>query len=311
MICRIIRSPRPPGFTLIELLVVIAIIGILVGLLLPAVQQAREAANRVKCANNLKQIGLASHLFADRHGALPPSRMSMAEGPSWAWLILPDLEQQNLYNMWPEGWPYPGLAPGAPVTPQGIAQTAETLDTPVPTYFCPSFRSPGDANSAEVFTQPSGCVLSQAARGSVGDYAANIGSTGLDYTVSIPNGPSVAQNGALRAVKGVRFAEISDGLSNTLMVGEKHVPRGSEGAAPWDCGIYDGHNVPCSTRAAGPSFPLAILPQDPGWKFGSRHPGLTLFVFCDGSVHMLSNSMDRYTLGLLAQCNDGQVIPDY
>ena len=147
MVRSTIRSSRRRGFTLIELLVVIAIIGILVGLLLPAVQQAREAANRVKCANNLKQIGLAMHLYADSHGSLPPSRKATGESPTWAWLILPDLEQQNLYNLWPEGWPYPGLAPGAPITQAALAQTAAVLGTPVPIYFCPSFRSPGGPNT--------------------------------------------------------------------------------------------------------------------------------------------------------------------
>ena len=135
------------GFTLIELLVVIAIISILVGLLMPAVQKTREAASRIKCANNLKQIGLAVHLYVDTFGRLPPSRIGMAEGPSWAWLILPDLEQDNLYKLWPIGWPYPGLAPGAPITPEAVDQTSKVMSKQVPTYFCPSFRSPGDANT--------------------------------------------------------------------------------------------------------------------------------------------------------------------
>jgi len=140
------RTARP-AFTLIELLVVIAIISILVGLLMPAVQKTREAASRIKCANNLKQIGLAVHLYVDAFGRLPPGRIGMAEGPSWAWLILPDLEQDNLYKLWPIGWPYPGLAPGAPITPEAVDQTSKVMSKQVPTYFCPSFRSPGDANT--------------------------------------------------------------------------------------------------------------------------------------------------------------------
>jgi len=145
------------AFTLIELLVVIAIISVLMGLLMPAVQKAREAASRIKCANNLKQIGLANHLYVDHFDRLPPSRRSMAEGPSWAWLILPDLEQDNLYKLWPIGWPYPGLAPGAPTTPEAVDQTSRVLSKQVPTYFCPSFRSPGDSNTISVsFAQDPG-----------------------------------------------------------------------------------------------------------------------------------------------------------
>jgi prepilin-type N-terminal cleavage/methylation domain-containing protein len=142
------------GFTLIELLVVIAIISILVGLLMPAVQSARESANRIKCANNLKQIGLAMHLYHDQFQHLPPSRMSMREGPSWAWLILPQLEQENLYKRWPAGWPYPGLAAGAAVTPDAVSQINSVLGTAVPIYFCPSFRPPGTVS--ESFTQDPG-----------------------------------------------------------------------------------------------------------------------------------------------------------
>jgi prepilin-type processing-associated H-X9-DG protein len=146
---------------------------------------------------------------------------------------------------------------------------------------------------------------------SVGDYSANIGTTGFDYTVLIPGSLPIEENGPFRAVSGVRFAEITDGLSNTLMVGEKHVPRGLDGMHPWDCGIYDGHNPVCNTRAAGPSFPLARDRDDMGWKFGSHHPGLCQFVFCDGSVRSLFNSIDPVTLGLLAQRNDNQPIPEY
>lgn len=136
------RSHRS-AFTLIELLVVMSIISILVGLLMPAVQSAREAANRTHCANNLKQIGLAMHLYHNQHGRLPFSRRTLFEGHSWAWMILPNLEQQALFNKWPRNWPLPGLPPGKPVTPDVIVATQTLLSTPVPQYFCPSFRAPG------------------------------------------------------------------------------------------------------------------------------------------------------------------------
>lgn len=132
------RTGVRPAFTLQELLVVIAIIAVLIGLLLPAVQKVREAAARIACANNLKQIGLACHNYESARGSLPPSRRGTAEGPSWAWLLLPYLEQENLYKQWPEGYPYPGLAPGQPVTPADRVKMGSVLGTPVPTYFCPS-----------------------------------------------------------------------------------------------------------------------------------------------------------------------------
>jgi prepilin-type processing-associated H-X9-DG protein len=146
---------------------------------------------------------------------------------------------------------------------------------------------------------------------SVGDYAANIGTTGSDSTVFIPDGPPIEENGPFRAVTGVRFLEITDGLTHTLLVGEKHVPRGLELTHPWDCGLYDGHNPICNTRAAGPDFPLAVARDDPGWKFGSHHPGLVQFVFCDGSVRALINKINPDILGLLAQRNDGAPTPEY
>src|SRR5689334_13447044 len=98
------RSNRRAAFTLIEPLVVVAIIAVLIGLLLPAVQKVREAANRTKCENNLKQIGLACLNYESARGKFPPSRIRN-ECMTWAWLILPQLEQDNLYQLWPETCP--------------------------------------------------------------------------------------------------------------------------------------------------------------------------------------------------------------
>jgi prepilin-type N-terminal cleavage/methylation domain-containing protein len=145
-------GPRP-GFTLIELLVVIAIIGVLIGLLLPAVQSAREAAARTQCANNLKQIGLALNLYHNDYQRLPPSRLALTESPSWAWLILPYLEQENLYRQWQPGWPYPGVRPGVPVTAAGQTQAGQVLSTKVSTFYCPSFRTASSAPLSIPFSQ--------------------------------------------------------------------------------------------------------------------------------------------------------------
>lgn len=135
---------RLRGFILIELLVVISIISILIGLLLPAVQKVREAANRAKCLNNLKQISLACHLYENAHGRFPPTGLA-GEGPSWAWMILPHLEQENLYHKWDSGVQLFNISPS----------TAEALQTPVPLYFCPSRRDPRSESTVGLkFSQP-------------------------------------------------------------------------------------------------------------------------------------------------------------
>jgi prepilin-type N-terminal cleavage/methylation domain-containing protein len=290
------RRPLRTGFTLIELLVVIAIISILISLTMPAVQQAREAANRTYCANNLKQMGLAMHLYHDAHKHLPPSRKP-GEGPSWAWLILPQLEHQALYRMW--AW-------DSGVT---FSTFAGTTSSAVPLYFCPSRRDVNQGTSCQSFNQRGSCLLFTGSSDALGDYAASIGTTGTDYAVTIPNGPSLVPNGAFQFPTPVRFDDITDGLSNTFLAGEKHVPRSQFGVYPWDCSIYDGHNPVCNTRAGGPDFPLASLPTDPGWRFGSYHPGICQFVFADGGVRIIENNINSVTLGLLCQRNDGQAIP--
>ena len=135
------RTFRPrTGFTLIELLVVIAIIGILVGLTMPAVQKVREAASRSQCGNNLKQIGMAVHHYQGTHKMLPSSRDSLKEGHPWSWQLLPNLEQQNLFNEWKPGQPYPGIPAGSmqkDITKAMIDFAADNLKHKVPVYACP------------------------------------------------------------------------------------------------------------------------------------------------------------------------------
>jgi prepilin-type N-terminal cleavage/methylation domain-containing protein len=256
------RPPRP-GFTLIELLVVIAIIGILIGLMLPAVQRVRESAARTQCANNLKQIGLAAHLYHDQFKTLPPTHQigdMGSEGPSWAWLLLPNLEQKNLYDLWPPGWSYPGIPAdsasmgpgGATYSPAQLAYNGVVLSNLVPTYFCPSRGQP---RVAQTFAQANGCLLVASPPVATGDYAACIGTTGFDSTVTLPDGYTLVTNGAFQAVTGIRFADVTDGLTNTLLVGEKHVPSAKLALPPWDCGMYDGHNPPCNTRSGGAVVP--------------------------------------------------------
>jgi prepilin-type N-terminal cleavage/methylation domain-containing protein len=154
------------AFTLIELLVVIAIISVLIGMLLPAVQKAREAANRITCANNLKQIGLAMHMHHNDHDRLPPSRLS-GDRATWAVLILPYLEQDALYRQWNLQWNY-------------VQQTNTARQTAVKGYFCPSRRGPSDglSVSGDIIRVPDGPDIHFP--GALGDYAVVIDKSGHD-----------------------------------------------------------------------------------------------------------------------------------
>ncbi len=118
-------------------------------------------------------------------------------------------------------------------------------------------------------------------------------------------------HGPFQAGTGFRFADFTDGLSNTLLVGEKHVPIGRFGVGWWDCSSYNGNYYKCSTRTAGVAFPLTTHPHDTGWKFGSMHTQVVQFCFADSHVQSLPESINPYTLELLVKRDDGLVIPDY
>jgi prepilin-type N-terminal cleavage/methylation domain-containing protein len=317
----VIRYPRRRGFTLIELLVVIAIIAILIALLLPAVQKVREAAARAQCQNNLKQMGLATHNFHDVNKVFPPSRdilsypgelpelLSLVDqepdgdedvGATWAVYLLPYLEQKAIWDLWDTRF-YPngnsGKGSGYGVSYQYQNPTATAGICPI--YFCPSRRA-GDA-----------ALSTDSPPGSVGDYAACSGTTGADWanptTGQRPNGVFILGFDG----KGRRMAEIQDGTSNTIMIGDKQVTPTQWGKPNNDCSIYTGLNINCSTRALGVNYPLATSINDTAWKFGSQHTAVVQFVFADGSAHGLLNTLPPLTLDRLANINDGNPVPPY
>jgi prepilin-type N-terminal cleavage/methylation domain-containing protein len=311
---------RRAGFTLIELLVVLAIIGTLIALLLPAVQKVREAANRTKCANNLKQLGLGIHHFHDAYGTLPPSRIYhvnqagfSGSWAAWTVLIMPFIEQDNLYKQWDLSRRY-------------FEQPASARESPVDLYFCPSRLSPyrvSIENNYDSFD--GGGPDSNFYPGALGDYACASGDR-LSYTGVFD---SADANGAMieadaQVVDGrvtswrsrTSLNSLTDGTGNTILVGEKHVDPAVYGRGIADFAFYHGGiGSACNIgRVGGPGFPLAQDPfssaLQPERVFGSYHPGVVQFVMGDGSVRGLPKDLDPQVLRLLIVRNDGEVIPD-
>jgi prepilin-type N-terminal cleavage/methylation domain-containing protein/prepilin-type processing-associated H-X9-DG protein len=281
------------GFTLIELLVVIAIIAILIGLLLPAVQKVREAAARMKCQNNLKQIGLAVHSYHDVYGKLPPARIEYRY-LAWPVLILPFLEQDNVYKQFN-------------LTAMVSAQPSAALQATIPVYQCPSRRS-----SNQLSTQNDATATGQ--NGSLGDFASVDGPDGGDppfRRVSAAGMIVVASGTAANWKSQTALTSVTDGLSSTLMIGEKHLRRADIGTDSGGDGPIMGGFAYSFMRVAGGTgggsgaeWPLGNGPTDNvGGQalavFGSWHPGAVNFVWGDGSVRSLKFNIDSVTLARL------------
>jgi prepilin-type N-terminal cleavage/methylation domain-containing protein/prepilin-type processing-associated H-X9-DG protein len=386
------------GFTLVELLVVIAIIGVLIALLLPAVQKVREAANRTQCANNLKQIGLAVHNFHDTYGSFPNNGNQWYTGISfdttlapqsqkqqqagWAFQIMPFIEQDNLYKTVDMT-----DANGDPTTdiPTAIA-AGHVLDmhayyladpnkhrnfagakpntycieyrngpgtngwgaarrTAVKVYYCPSRRSAqpytGHATGLTDYASVNPAPVPMHVN-SQGQYIEDVDSLiqgwpngalhedweyGMTHGV-IPHGNNWDPGHTLKHT----FASISDGTSNTMMIGEKWLPINcyQGGCYSDDTGPMEGADTDVNRTTAAlqvclyglngtPCLPPANPSQDfnvtvngnwgTGWsgqsQFGSAHPAGINAVFADGSVHSIKYGIDPQTFNALGNINDG------
>jgi prepilin-type N-terminal cleavage/methylation domain-containing protein len=325
------------GFTLVELLVVIAIIGVLIALLLPAVQAAREAARRTQCQNNLKQIGLAIQNHHDALGRIPNSRRGY-DHITWAAELWPYLEAGTVAAIWDPTQRYYG-------------QREEVRTVQLPVYLCPSRRAPPQLSVSG--DNDDGTVSGQHFPGALADYACNTGDTSpdssendnttareADGSLKEPTGAfRYSEHGETEGTAGVepgktdlsklplryvvRFKNIADGLSNTAFIGEKHVPSdGPQGS--WfghidakDNSIYNADFWSSVGRKGGFGKPLAE-PSDGAEggnllsafnkNFGSWHPGFCHFVYGDGSVHSVSVDVDEYMLGHLCNIADGQTV---
>ena len=290
------RAPRPccrPAFTLIELLVVIAILGILVGLLMPAVQMVRESANRISCANNLKQFGLAFHAHHDKLHYFPTAGWYVYNPPTfqggapaqgnqqqagWGFQILPYIEAQNV---WKGG-----------NQPTDAARAVFAIGMPNKLFFCPTRRPPQTILYPDTYQPPlTGGDIQRAL---------------CDYAGSNKEG-----TGAVRQFKGVTIADITDGTSNTLLLGEKRLNIAYLGQPQQDDnqGYTAASNDDTMRKTHIPPQPDFSAPYGTGdARFGASHPNVFNALFCDGSVHPLSYTVSKAVFAALGDRADGQVI---
>lgn len=313
------RSTR--GFSLVELLVVIAIIGTLVGLLLPAIQAARESARRAQCQNHLKQIGLAQHQFHDLHKRFP-MQYGFGFGSTFPETPLVETPGRSFrpvgmgslaFGTWIRD-----MVPFLEQTPMlAVIREAKTksMGLPIEVMNCPS-RRPAQAYPRNQWT-----ALVYATHVARADYAINggeligpalPGDSEHVKTLQIDNGIVHPLAGFFTFRPEVRFKNVTDGLSNTYLVGEKYV-----NAEHYLTGLDPGDVHPmfagpgfCTTRYGGQRVPPE---QDQSDKtntriFGSAHPGSWNALFCDGSVHKISYDIDPTTHGHLANRHDGQAL---
>jgi prepilin-type N-terminal cleavage/methylation domain-containing protein len=345
-IVRIQISPLLPmtnrksrGVTLIELLVVMAVIGMLIALLVPAIQSAREAARRIQCGNNLKQLGQAMHQFHAMQGSLPtggwgsrwmphPDRgAGLKQTGGWLYSILPYVEQEPLYQLGR------GVGSGNDADPRLSAANLQRAQTPLNVLYCPTRRTPA-VYPIGAAVKPILCdALSACART---DYAANGGAVQSRWT----NGPSNLHLGdsglfafpppSASKCTGLvfphaqfRFNDVTDGLSNVYMIGEKYLQTNyytngycaGDDLGPFASDNRDSVRYALLRRRQIYLAPARDAPGDPKtdeWRsncrFGSAHPGGFLMAYCDGSVADVGYGIDKNVHRNLCDRRDGRPI---
>ncbi len=318
------RSSRRRALTLVELLVVITIIGILIALLLPAVQSAREAARRIQCCNHLKQIGLALHAYAEAHGAFPPGcivstgtppgwqawQEAAAEptqnlhGTSWMLTLLPYLEQQNLCRQWD--------------VHTNVVGNARTAAYDIPCFYCPSRRSGVRSNDHKH-------LLVAAWAGGGNDYGGCLGSGNgwRNDDEKYFTRPSFADDpehwlyprrkGIFRPNESTAFAEIRDGTTNTILVGElQRLDDASDDRTMSQDGWAAAGSATLFTTNEHErlgTFQRGGINNSFFESPGSEHPQGAQFGMADGSVQFLHEGIDRLVLRYLGSMADGEVAP--
>ncbi|MFI4873978.1 MAG: DUF1559 domain-containing protein [Blastopirellula sp. JB062] len=304
---------RKLGFTLVELLVVIAIIGVLIALLLPAVQQAREAARRMQCSNNLKQLGLAFHNYHDTYGSFMPGSIEADVQFAMGWVprLFPFIEQGSRLDAMNEISPI-ALMTSQPYRTESIAE--EIPFGPVPGITCPS--SPLGETASDHPT--AGNHPKAYLQGGL-HYRGCAGSSDVDFVSISTSWRSYATSGTLYFDSKTRFGDIIDGTSNTILLGESSSTRGWAdsniggwgGIKPWVWGyaLYssggglsiDHKYIQYPINYSG-SFVYNNTP------YTSYHPGGAMFANCDGSVSFLSETMNLDILKAMATRKNGEVI---